>query len=1612
MKQFNIILLLILSAFLSNAQHLTISTSGETGSSGTNWSIVGNTLQIATSGTATIHPDVVVNHLTNTGDLVVDLPYVNTLRNIYINNSISYTGSIARTLTVKSATDIVVATGVSITSSAASLNLVLRAAVNTGQRGVVTLNAPVITTNGGHFWAGGGNTDITWNSLTVGNSSARTWTFNEIGLSLIGGTISSNGGNIEMKGHSYYSGTTMGTNHGLFIDNSSISSGSGSIKIEGTLNGKFNNGNSCYIESTTGAVSISSTSGQINIIGNGSDIAGTASGWRVGAHLIGSNFPLTINSISGAIILEGYSAFNNNTLNDVEGLTLFSSGTDRLKITSQSGAITLRGTNTTENLGQYSNSIRFRAPNFVNAIRIGYDGTTTYTGNILIEGNSIYQRDNNAGSGSISIQSTGSLTIQPTSASFSYLRSGNSGALTFDDDWNFGTTLSSFSYGKSTTTSDISFSNALTVAGAITFNVGTMTINSSLTSSASSGTGIELNALKLIHNAGFSVLSQGGNIKYNVINSPVTAGNDYGINFLGNLASSLKAIINANGGNIDILSSFSNSGVNGGSDRAIIVNYTDVLTANSGTINIVGDATNNINTSTCWGFQFINTLIKTNSGSITISGTGGKATPNSRGIAVDASVLRVLSQTGDIIISDLKPVGLTGTYNGGYYNTPTTSDMFIGADGTNVVSSSSNIILKGDRNTFLTSTSGGKQFKCTTSGNVIVESIGTTFDGIDLSGLKILGTPAMVRLGKTTNTANITVSNSIATSGNISIYGGDIAINQNLTTTANNAAILIKASGQIITNDSRTFQTNNGDFVLWSDTDNSNGGLIWLGLNNILNTANGNTSSGLSGGGKIVLAGGLDNGVNGGVANDGVPDGFAANSINNGVNLGSNNTSNYTQMYSGGGDIIVRGSSTLNSSLNTGTGLWSSGRWLANSGKGLIQINGASTNYFGINFSDPASNVTTGNKHIEFISDKSTGNAIEISGSSNSNYGVVFNYDNPKELLATGGGTISITGTGGGVYHGVFIQNTDFLASSGDIIINGGANGIRVASSGSRIGSRPSTSITSSSSNIKWITNSIDFYTLSSGFTNSFSTSGTVTIEPFGNSFSSAISFPNTNIILANTISGYIFGKTTNTANVNIASATSIAGPITIYGGTIAINQNISSSLNSDILLSANALTFATGKTVSSSGNLFLQPQSAATTIGIAGATGTLQLPATYFSTNFADGFNSIHIGSGLQTGAISMNGFTLQDNIHFQTSGNLVLDGLPILGNNSVTLNSGIATITGTPINYFKTTGNGKVIRTLANASTFEFPIGNSSYNPLSITNNTGASDDFSANVMDGLYVNGVSGTAISSTAVNRTWDISKTNANAGSGVDFVFNWNAGEVTNGSFYLPEMNHFSGSAWEVPVVSSSTVGTNSLTVVGYIGTFSPFSIQEGSGLPIELTSFNANCTEIGTTINWQTASEHNSATFDVEKSRDGINWSVVETTAAAGNSTTLLDYTVVDSEQTAGVVYYRLNQIDLDGASKIYGPISANCFETTDFTATVFPNPASGIVTLEMNAPKAQIVSIQICGTDGKAIEQIAKTIEEGTTQIPLSIESLKAGVYTVKVNGENATKTIKLIVL
>jgi hypothetical protein len=192
---------------------------------------------------------------------------------------------------------------------------------------------------------------------------------------------------------------------------------------------------------------------------------------------------------------------------------------------------------------------------------------------------------------------------------------------------------------------------------------------------------------------------------------------------------------------------------------------------------------------------------------------------------------------------------------------------------------------------------------------------------------------------------------------------------------------------------------------------------------------------------------------------------------------------------------------------------------------------------------------------LQLISDKTSGTAISITGVSSSNYGVVFNYENPKEVLATGGGDIVITGTAGGNY-GLFFQNTDVLSTVGTITANGGTRGITTPS-GMRLASRSGTA------NVLLIGDTFNF-----GGATPVLTSGTVKVQPFGTSFSSAQTF--TNATYGSAVSELTLGKPGNTADITIGSAVNVAGPVSVYGGNITVNNSLTSTASSaDILLKA-----------------------------------------------------------------------------------------------------------------------------------------------------------------------------------------------------------------------------------------------------------------------------------------------------------------------------------------------------------------------------------------------------------------------------------------------------------
>ena len=106
----------------------------------------------------------------------------------------------------------------------------------------------------------------------------------------------------------------------------------------------------------------------------------------------------------------------------------------------------------------------------------------------------------------------------------------------------------------------------------------------------------------------------------------------------------------------------------------------------------------------------------------------------------------------------------------------------------------------------------------------------------------------------------------------------------------------------------------------------------------------------------------------------------------------------------------------------------------------------------------------------------------------------------------------------------------------------------------------------------------------------------------------------------------------------------------------------------------------------------------------------------------------------------------------------------------------------------------------------------------------------------------------------------------------------------------------------------------------------------GSALPVELSSFGANCNENGVLIHWTTDSEFNSLDFIIEKSEDANTWDYLSSVDAQGHSNQKLNYSYLDDSRGNSSSYYRLIQRDIDGSETIYDPTYISCVSNTIIT--------------------------------------------------------------------------------
>lgn len=316
---------------------------------------------------------------------------------------------------------------------------------------------------------------------------------------------------------------------------------------------------------------------------------------------------------------------------------------------------------------------------------------------------------------------------------------------------------------------------------------------------------------------------------------------------------------------------------------------------------------------------------------------------------------------------------------------------------------------------------------------------------------------------------------------------------------------------------------------------------------------------------------------------------------------------------------------------------------------------------------------------------------------------VVFNGD---VRIATGNITVDTSGSGGGNSAGtavggniVFNSGIDGATTSANLTLSSGSGNI--ALNGALGNTVALNNLDINSAGTTNVNNAINIGALTTDAGGTTRLNGNITSST-DQTYNDPV-FLDQDLTLRGTAGNITFNGTVASAagvdaTVDSANQLIINQSFTSTGGSVLLSSGLLATGNTgNINGGTSSLTIATnafnlGTTIAGSGTLTIRPLSPATSIGIAGAAGTLQVANGTLSL-LQNGFASITFGSPNQTGNIAIGAITFQDPIIFQAPGgsvnvNGVLRGIDntsfnFISSNATTILAADVITAGAPITF-----------------------------------------------------------------------------------------------------------------------------------------------------------------------------------------------------------------------------------------------------------------------------------------------------------------------------------------
>lgn len=209
----------------------------------------------------------------------------------------------------------------------------------------------------------------------------------------------------------------------------------------------------------------------------------------------------------------------------------------------------------------------------------------------------------------------------------------------------------------------------------------------------------------------------------------------------------------------------------------------------------------------------------------------------------------------------------------------------------------------------------------------------------------------------------------------------------------------------------------------------------------------------------------------------------------------------------------------------------------------------------------------------------------------------------------------------------------------------------------------------------------------------------------------------------------------------------------------------------------------------------------------------------------------------------------------------------------------------------------------------------------------------------------------------------------------------------------------SGSKAEILATIGNRCYWNGTNSESYCDPIPEFSITT---LPVEMVGLDAELLGSHVEIVWATASELNNDYFSIERSTDGMLFSEVGQIEGVGTTQEMNTYSFMDLPEASGTFYYRLRQVDYDGAFSFSSSIAVE-LTIDEHSLEIFPNPVTG----PLQVRSADGINMSIYSLSGQVVYQ--SNLNQGVGVADLS--ELTPGIYSIEVVHADMSRSTRRII-